>query len=70
VWIPGETDGGNPGCALMQQNNEEKQMQDGGRGGMLRAARRRCDWFAYRFDVCLLLMPVYERLLKQDSGRL
>jgi hypothetical protein len=30
-------------------------MQDGGRGGMLRAARGRCDWFAYRVDVCPLL---------------
>jgi hypothetical protein len=35
----------------MQQNSEEEQMQYGGRGGMLWAARRRCDWFAYRFDV-------------------
>jgi hypothetical protein len=24
-------------------------MQDGGRGGMFRVARRRCDWFAYGF---------------------
>jgi hypothetical protein len=34
---------------LMQQNAEKEQMQDGGRGGMLRAARRRCDRFAYSF---------------------
>jgi hypothetical protein len=54
----------------MQQNTEDKQMQDGGRGRVLRAAWRCCYWFAYRFDVCLLLMPVYECLLKQDSGRL
>ncbi len=54
----------------MQQNTEEEQMQCGGRGGVLRAARRCCDWFAYRFDVYLLLMSVYERFLKQDSSRL
>jgi hypothetical protein len=24
-------------------------MQDGGRGGMFRVARGRCDWFAYGF---------------------
>jgi hypothetical protein len=33
----------------MQQNTEEEQMQDSGRDGMLRAARGRCDWFAYGF---------------------
>jgi hypothetical protein len=54
----------------MQQNAEEKQMQDSGRGGVLRAARRCCDWFAYCFDVCLLLISVYERLLKRDRSRL
>jgi hypothetical protein len=54
---------------LVQQNAEEEQMQDGGRGSILRAARRRCDRFAYRLDVCLLL-PAFGILLKQDSGRL
>jgi hypothetical protein len=54
----------------MQQNAEEEQMQNSGRGGVLRAARRCCYWFAYCFDVCVLLVPVYECLLKQDSGRL
>jgi len=43
----------------MQQNAEEEQMQDSGRGGMLRAARRRCDWFAYRFYVCFLLLRAF-----------
>jgi hypothetical protein len=47
VLIAGETDGGDPGSALMNQGTEEEQMQDSGRGGILRAARRRCDWFAY-----------------------
>jgi hypothetical protein len=28
VWIAGETDGGDPGGTLMQQNAEDKQMQD------------------------------------------
>jgi hypothetical protein len=41
-------------------------MQNDGRGGMLQAARGRCDWFAYRFDVGILLIPVYGGLLKQD----
>jgi hypothetical protein len=59
VWIAGEADGGDPGGTLMQQNNEEKQMQDSGRAGMLRAARRRCDWFAYRFYVCFLLLRAF-----------
>jgi len=54
----------------MQQNAEEEQMQDSGRGGMLRAARGRCDWFAYCVDVCVLLMPAFECWLKQDSRRL
>jgi hypothetical protein len=40
----------------MQQNGEEEQVQCGGRNGILRAARGRCDWFAYRVDVCILLM--------------
>ena len=56
MLVAGETDGGDPGRTLMQQHTEEEQMQYGGRGGMLRAARRRCDWFAYRIDVCFLLM--------------
>jgi hypothetical protein len=43
-------------------------MQDSGRGGVLWAARGWCDWFAYCFDVCALLMPVYERLPKQDKA--
>jgi hypothetical protein len=43
----------------MQQNTKEEQMQYGGRGGVLRAARRCCDWFAYRLDVCFLLMPAF-----------
>jgi hypothetical protein len=43
----------------MEQNTEEEQMQDGGRGGMLRAARRRLDWFAYRVDVCFLLTVAF-----------
>jgi hypothetical protein len=34
-------------------------MQYGGRGSMLRAARRRCDWFAYCLDVCF---PPYASL--------
>jgi hypothetical protein len=54
----------------MQQNDEEKQMQDSGRGGMLRAARRRFDGFAYGVYVCFLLMPALSVLLKQDSRRL
>jgi hypothetical protein len=54
----------------MQQNSEQEQMQDGRRGGMLWAARRCCYWFADRLDVCFLLVPVCECLLKQDSGRL
>jgi hypothetical protein len=70
VWIAGESDGSDPGGALMQKNTEEEQMQYGRRGGMLRAAHGRCDWFAYGVDVCLLLMPVSESLLKQDSSRL
>jgi hypothetical protein len=41
----------------MNQNAEEEQMQCGGRNGMLRAARGRCDWFAYGVYVCFLLMP-------------
>jgi len=45
-------------------------MQDSGSGGVLPAARRCCYWFAYRLDVCLLLVQVYERLVKRDSGRL
>ena len=55
VWIAGETDGRDPGGALMQQNAEEKQMEDGGHGSMLRTAWRCRDGFAYCFDVCLLL---------------
>jgi hypothetical protein len=55
LWIAGEADGGDPGGTLMQQNTEEEQMQDNGRSGVLRAARRCCDWFAYRVDVCFLL---------------
>jgi hypothetical protein len=43
----------------MQQNTKEEQMQYGGRGGVLWAARRCCDWFAYRLDVCFLLMPAF-----------
>jgi hypothetical protein len=45
-------------------------MQDSGRGGVPRAARGCCDWFAYRVDVCFLLMPGFECWLKQDSRRL
>jgi hypothetical protein len=70
VGIAGEADGGYPGGALVQQNNEEKQMQDDGRGGVLRAAGRRCHWFAYGVDVCFLLLPAFGFLLKQDSRRL
>jgi hypothetical protein len=70
VWIAGETDGGDPGGALMQQNTEEEQMQYSRRGGMLRAARRCCDWFAYRVDVSFLLLPASGFLLKQISRRL
>jgi len=47
VLVAGEADGSDPGDALMNQNTEEEQMQDGGRGGMFRAAWRCCDWFAY-----------------------
>ena len=54
----------------MQQNTEEEQMQDNGRGSVLRATRRRCDWFAYRLDFCFLLLLAFGILLKQDSGRL
>ena len=56
MWVAGEADGSDPGGALMQQNTKEEQMQYGGRGSMLRAARRYCDWIAYRLDVCFLLM--------------
>ncbi|HTC75164.1 MAG TPA: hypothetical protein VK684_06285 [Edaphobacter sp.] len=70
MFVAGEADGGDPGGALMDQNTEEEQMQYGRRGGMLRAARRRCDWFAYRLDVCFLLMLVSGVLLRQNSSRL
>jgi hypothetical protein len=43
----------------MQQNTEEEQMQDSGANSMLRAARRGCNWFAYRLDVCFLLSIVF-----------
>ena len=61
MWIAWEADGSDPGGALMQQNTKEEQMQYGGRGSMLRAARRYCDWIAYRLDVCFLLyvMPAF-----------
>jgi hypothetical protein len=59
VWVSGEADGRDPGGALMQQNAKEKQMQDSGRGGVFRAARRCCDWFADRLDVCVLLLPAF-----------
>jgi len=68
--VTGEADGSDPGRTLMDQNTKKEQMQHCGRGGMLRAARRRCDWFAYRLDVCFLLMLVSGVLLKQDSSRL
>jgi len=68
VWIAGEADGGDPGCALMQQNAEEEQMQGSGRGDMLRAARRRCDWFAYCFDFCLLLMNYEDFRVFVEAG--
>jgi hypothetical protein len=44
----------------MEQNTEEEQMQNRGRGGVLWAVRRCCDWFAYRVDVCFLLMPGFQ----------
>jgi hypothetical protein len=53
----------------MQQNTEEQQMQYDRRGGMLRAARRRCDWFAYCVDVWFLLMPAFGGFVKQDCRR-
>jgi hypothetical protein len=43
----------------MEQNTEEEQMQDGRGSGMLRAAGRRCHWFAYGVDVCFLLLPAF-----------
>jgi len=45
-------------------------MQDGGRGSILRAARRRCDRFAYCFDVWFSLSGLSSVLLKQDSSGL
>jgi hypothetical protein len=39
----------------MDKSAKKEQMQDGGRGGVLRAARRCCYWFAYRLDVCCLV---------------
>jgi hypothetical protein len=50
----------------MQQNTEEEQMQDSGRGGGLRAARRCCYWFAYRVDVCFLLLSATEFFVGAD----
>jgi hypothetical protein len=70
VWIAGEADGSDPGGALMNQDAEEKEMQDSGRGGVFQAARRCCDWFADRLDVCVLLLRLSGFLLKQDSRRL
>jgi len=43
----------------MQQNTEEEQMQDSGRDGVLWAARRCCYLFAYRVDVCFLLISIF-----------
>jgi hypothetical protein len=52
----------------MQQNAEEEQMQGSGRGDMLRAAWRRCDWFAYCFDFCLLLMNYEDFRVFVEAG--
>jgi hypothetical protein len=54
----------------MNQNAEEEQMQCGGRNGMLRAARGRCDWFAYGVYVCFSPYAKIGVSLKQDSSRL
>ena len=70
VFVAGKADGSDEGGSLVDQNTEDKQMHGDRRGGILRVAREGCDRFAYCFDVCALLMPVYECLLKQDRGRL
>jgi hypothetical protein len=70
VWIAGETDGGNPRGALVEQNAEDEQMQGDRRGGVLRAAGPCCDRFAYRLDGCFLRLSAFGFLLKQDSRRL
>jgi hypothetical protein len=51
----------------MEQNAEEQQMQNSGRGGVLRASRGCCYWFAYRFDVCWLFSGGFRDFLRQDS---
>jgi hypothetical protein len=53
----------------MQQNSEQEQMQDSRRGGMLRAARRCCYWFAYRLDVCFLFPDGFCDFVEADSRR-
>jgi hypothetical protein len=51
VFVPRETDGGDPGGALVDEEGEEDQVQRDGGGSITGVALGGCDGFAYGFYV-------------------
>ena len=51
VLVARETDGGDPGGSLVDEDGEEEEVQRGGAGGVAWASRGGGDGFAYGFDV-------------------